>query len=533
MQRPNFLFIVTDQQRWDHVGYAGNTVVQTPHIDSIAQRGSWFDRFYVASPVCMPNRATFMTGRMPSLHGVRHNGIALDLDQTTFVELLRAAGYRSGLVGKCHLQNFVGETPGYSRDDLEAGALPPPDKYQEAWHRRYEASDYEDEQRSLWREQPHRSVRLPYYGFDDVSLCVGHGDNVSGHYEKWLGMHSSSAATQFGPAHASAQSEIASPQTYRPGRPEGLYPTAFVREQCLSLLDDYADDTEQPFFMQCSFPDPHHPFTPPGSYWERYNSEDIDLPNSFAAKPSAPPIPPLAHLIELHAQGESQARWTSPFIAEQTQAKEIIAKTYGQIAMIDAAVGDILSALNDHGLADNTVVCFMSDHGDWMGDHGLFLKGPLHFQSLIRTPFAWHDPDKRYNRGHIEALGGTLDLARTILSRAGLQTFNGVQGQNLLPLMRGEPQAPRTMLIEQQTQYAYLGLDGPVRLNTLVDKRYRLTVWEDRTWGELYDLEDDPDELHNLWDESTAQQLRSTLMQRLVHTMQSHLERSPFPTDKG
>jgi hypothetical protein len=89
------------------------------------------------------------------------------------------------------------------------------------------------------------------------------------------------------------------------------------------------------------------------------------------------------------------------------------------------------------------------------------------------------------------------------------------------------------MLSEQQTQYAYLGLGGPVQLNTLVDKRYRLTVWEDRTWGEFYDLEDDPDELHNLWDESAAQQLRSTLMQRLVHTMQSHQDRSPFPTDRG
>jgi len=103
MKRPNFLFIITDQQRWDHVGYAGNSTLKTPHIDSIAERGSWFERFYVASPVCMPNRATFMTGRMPSLHGVRHNGIPLDLDQTTFVDLLRTAGYRTGLVGKCHL----------------------------------------------------------------------------------------------------------------------------------------------------------------------------------------------------------------------------------------------------------------------------------------------------------------------------------------------------------------------------------------------------------------------------------------------
>ena len=89
------------------------------------------------------------------------------------------------------------------------------------------------------------------------------------------------------------------------------------------------------------------------------------------------------------------------------------------------------------------------------------------------------------------------------------------------------------MLIEQQTQYAYLGLDSPVRLNTLVDDRYRMTVWEDRTWGELYDLEGDPDELDNLWHQDDAQQLRANLMQRLVHAMQSHQDKSPFPSDKG
>ena len=533
MKRPNFLFIITDQQRWDHVGYAGNSTLKTPHIDSIAERGSWFERFYVASPVCMPNRATFMTGRMPSLHGVRHNGIPLDLDQTTFVDLLRTAGYRTGLVGKCHLQNFVGEAPGYTRDDLEPDAVPPPEQYREAWRQRYPASDYESEQRALWREQPHRSVRLPYYGFDDVSLCVGHGDNVSGHYEKWVGTYSGNAAGQFGPAHASATSQISSPQTYRPGRPEKLYPTAFVREHCMALLDEYADDDEQPFFIQCAFPDPHHPFTPPGKYWERYDGDDIKLPDSFYAESITEPIPPLSHLIEQYKQGANQSRWTSPFIACEAQAKEIVAKTYAQITMIDDAVGDILHALNENGLAHNTVVCFMSDHGDWMGDHGLFLKGPLHFQSLIRTPFAWRDPEQLYNRGRISALGGTLDLARTILTRAGLQTFNGVQGINLLPLLAGEHQEPRSMLIEQQTQHAYLGLDSPVRLNTLVDDRYRMTVWENRTWGELYDLEGDPDELDNLWHQDDAQQLRANLMQRLVHAMQSHQDKSPFPSDKG
>src|SRR3984893_3048104 len=109
--RPNFLLFITDQHRADFLGCYGHPVLRTPHIDSIAARGTAFDRFYVASPVCMPNRASLMTGRMPSVHGVRSNGIPLSMNAVTFVELLRDAGYRTALIGKSHLQNFTSWPP--------------------------------------------------------------------------------------------------------------------------------------------------------------------------------------------------------------------------------------------------------------------------------------------------------------------------------------------------------------------------------------------------------------------------------------
>src|SRR6202045_2089950 len=108
---PNFILFITDQHRADFLGCYGHPILRTPHIDSIAAQGTAFDRFYVASPVCMPNRASLMTGRMPSVHGVRCNGIALSINSATFVELLRDAGYATALVGKSHLQNFTGWPP--------------------------------------------------------------------------------------------------------------------------------------------------------------------------------------------------------------------------------------------------------------------------------------------------------------------------------------------------------------------------------------------------------------------------------------
>src|SRR5258706_12852774 len=103
-KRPNFLFIMTDQQRADHLACYGNQVIRTTSIDHLAQAGTRFDNFYVATPICMPNRSTIMTGRMPSLHGARQNGIPLSLNATTLVEIMRAAGYQTALIGKCHLQ---------------------------------------------------------------------------------------------------------------------------------------------------------------------------------------------------------------------------------------------------------------------------------------------------------------------------------------------------------------------------------------------------------------------------------------------
>ena len=110
-KRPNFLLFITDQHRADFLGCYGHPVLRTPHIDSIAAKGTAFDKFYVASPVCMPNRSSLMTCRMPSVHGVRSNGIPLSMNSVTFVDLLREAGYRTALIGKSHLQNFTSWPP--------------------------------------------------------------------------------------------------------------------------------------------------------------------------------------------------------------------------------------------------------------------------------------------------------------------------------------------------------------------------------------------------------------------------------------
>ncbi|HXK54838.1 MAG TPA: sulfatase-like hydrolase/transferase, partial [Hyphomicrobiales bacterium] len=182
--RPSFILFVTDQQRADFLGCYGHPLLQTPNIDALAARGAVFDRFYVASPVCMPNRASLMTGRLPSAHGVRANGIPLAAHNVTFVELLRDAGYRTALIGKSHLQNFSGKPPLVARPRAHPGFHRPGGALAEA--RRHDLGEalYRQEEPDFW-SSPQPRLETPFYGFDHVELVTGHGDGVGGDYVAW------------------------------------------------------------------------------------------------------------------------------------------------------------------------------------------------------------------------------------------------------------------------------------------------------------------------------------------------------------
>ena len=149
--RPNFVMFITDQHRADFLGCSGHPVLRTPNIDGIARTGTRFDEFHVASPVCMPNRASIMTGRMPSLHGVRCNGIPLDLSSVTFVDLLRDAGYRTALIGKSHLQNFTDVPPPLERPAAREGFGQPPDALRDPLRRNLAEQRYSQETRGTGR----------------------------------------------------------------------------------------------------------------------------------------------------------------------------------------------------------------------------------------------------------------------------------------------------------------------------------------------------------------------------------------------
>jgi arylsulfatase A-like enzyme len=529
--KPNFLFFITDQHRADYLGCSGHPVLKTPNIDSIAARGRRFDRFYVANPVCMPNRSTLMTGRMPSVHGVRHNGIPLSMRANTFTELLRDAGWRTALVGKSHLQNMTPFGPIMERPAINPNYAPPGEGHDEATLPIPGDGPYDQEDPKRWANGEFAPMTLPFYGFDHVDLCTGHGDEVGGHYTHWLYQKHDDSESLRG-AENQLPHDYVCPQAIRTSIPEEHYPTAYIQEKALEYLDQRAVD-DQPFFAMVSFPDPHHPFTPPGKYWDMYKPEDMTLPPSFDH--GNRPLPPhLAWAREQLEAGTAERGGQNTFAVNARETLEAMALTCGMIAMVDDAIGAILAGLKAHGMDENTVIVFTSDHGDFLGDHQLMLKGPAHYHGLIRVPFIWADtPDRASPAGVTDELSGTLDIAGTILERAALQPYNGIQGRSLLTDTAGDSAQPDAMLIEADDQRNYLGFDKPPRLRTLVTRTHRMTIYQGVDWGEIYDLESDPNELDNLWDDPGSTGLRAELMEILARKQIELTDRSPFPTGRA
>ena len=513
MKQPSFVIFMTDQQRADHLGCYGNAEVRTPNIDQLAAGGIRFKRFYVNTPICQPNRSTLFTGLMPSVTGVRQNGIPLGLDTLTVADVLKAEGYNTGYIGKAHFQN-VTPIPAPQRR-LEGEGKAPAEPCTNSLVRQRNGDEYHCEVRASWARDPERDFPSSYYGFDHVRLCIGHGDLVDGHYTAWLKARHENPESLRGPANALADDDaLSAPQCWRTAVPEELYPTSYVKQEAIEFLQQ--QDDSAPFILVVSFPDPHHPFTPPGRYWSMYDPATLTLPGSFHQSVyNIAGLGPEALAAYRWGDADPNSHW--PFRVTETQARKMLALNYGAISMVDDAVGEVMAALEASGLSDNTVVAFTSDHGDYMGDHGTVLKMGLHFQSVIRVPFIWHDPGQAKQAGHCESgLGSAIDLMPTLLQRAGIQVPVGVQGQSLFS--RSRQCLP--VLIEDPGIEVFEDSDARSSLYSLVTRNWRLTVFEGQSYGELYDLVADPDECKNLWDDpgygATRQSLQQSLLQRLL-----------------
>lgn len=513
--RPNILLITTDEQRADHVGFGGDQVVRTPHLDALAASGVTFEKAYVANPTCMPNRASIVTGRLPSNHGTRVNGLALDRDAETFARVLRRDGYRTALIGKSHLQPLGN---GAAEVGQWLSTRPPTDAVTRDWPEGWDRQEHLDRHREGWVE-----IGEDHYGFDHVRLTGGISAAAGGHYLHWLREQGVDPSKRLGPANARWRSALWN-QVFVPDLPAGLSTTSYISERSVEFMAR-AVAAAEPFMVWCSFPDPHHPFAPPPEYFDRYQPADVRVPESFG-DPHKRSMPHIREMLAGRGKPNGPFQVWAP---TEDQLREALAAQYGSIEQIDDAVGNLLREIDRLGIADRTIVVFTSDHGDMGGDHGLLLKHAVHYEACIRVPLVVRVPGS--TAGRCTSLVSSLDIAPTILELAGSACYAGMQGRSLLPLI-GDPRRSLrdALLIEEDQIFGVAGLPAPIRMRTVLTERYRYTRYAGQQHGELFDRSRDSEELENLFGVASAASLQRELTECLVEELLGAADEARAPT---
>jgi len=504
---------MVDQHRADWLGCYGHPVVKTPNIDALAAKGTRFDEFHVATPICMPNRASFMTGRMPSVHGLRYNGCTLPQSANTFVDVLRASGYTTASIGKSHLQPMTAMQARHPDTGLNG-------PIKEAW--KTDDANYGCEEPQKYNESDHYELPKPYYGFDHVDMVTTHGDKAGGHYRQWFRKKHPDWQSLHDPANELPH-DYTCPQAYRTPIPEDSYSTAFIRDRAKEYLSKTATG-EQPFFAYVSFPDPHHPFNPPGKYWDMYKPDDFKLTTRFEDHKNPPP--PLLDAKQYFDEHGGQQTPQHAFMASDQQVREAMALTAGMITMLDDAIGEVIKTLKETGEFDNTVIVFNSDHGDYLGDFNMLLKGPWNLRSINRVPMIWSDPASRTQRS-TSALASTIDISASILDRAGVDPYYGMQGKSFLPCIDGQSTHRDSLMVEFNDGFARNGFDQSARVRSLITNDWQLSVYKDQDWGELYDLKNDALQTHNLWDSAEHAATKAALFELLTEQLIGQMDESP------
>ena len=469
MSAPNILWICTDQQRFNSLGCYGNDFVHTPNIDRLAAEGVLFENAFCQSPVCTPSRASFLTGRYPRTTRCRQNGQTIPADEKFVTRLLKEqARYVCGLSGKLHTSFCEPSQLFGTEHRIDDG---------------YDEFNWSHDPNSNW---------------------------ATNQYTNWLRTNNVRHKTK--PYKDSA--------VVLEGMPEAHHQTTWCAQRAIDFIRTNAD-FGNPWLFSVNMFDPHHAFDPPPEYLERYLDilDDIPLPNYTRGE-----LDDKSLFQQLDHQGpynRANAKEFPAFEAMSDREHRLIRAAYwAMVDLIDVQVGRMLDALNATGQLENTLIIFTSDHGEMLGDHGIYLKGPYFYEEAVRVPLIMSMPGTVRSGERAKNLVELVDVAPTLMEAAGCAPYAGMQGKSLWSnLTENSKLNHREDVYCEYYNAMPFHKDPPAHATMLRTEAYKLTVVHGAERGELYDLQNDAAETHNLWNHSEFQTVKGQMLQRLCDRM--------------
>ncbi len=482
--KPNILFIMADQLRADYLGCMGHPTLRTPVIDALAAESVIFDRAFCQGPVCGPSRMSFYTGRYVINHGASYNEVPLGVQERTLGDYLRPLGYRVALVGKTHMK-----------------------------------ADYEGMRRLGVDPRSSRGVLISECGFEPYERDDGlHPDQLVDPdlpYNRWLralGYDAANPWHDYANAAAGPGGELLSGWYLRNARHparvrEEHSETAYITDRAMQFVQE-AGDT--PWCLHLSYIKPHWPYIAPDPYHRLYSEQDV--------------LPAVRDPAERNAEhpvvGAYRRHEESVNFSDERVRMTVIPTYMGLVGQLDHHLGRLFEFLKRNGQWENTLIVFTSDHGDYLGDHWLGEKDLFH-DTASRIPLIVRDP--RAAGGRREArLVEAIDLAPTFLEAAGGERMDHVlEGRSLLPLLRGGEDGVWREAVFSEADYACrparrdLGV-APDAARAFMVRTQRWKYIHYTNFGaELFDLEQDPDELHDLGKDPDCRAPRDEMRARL------------------
>lgn len=454
--RPNVIFIITDQQRFDTIAALGYPTVDTPNLDRLVTEGVSFTQCHVTAASCAAARASLFKGYYPHTTGILKNA---DRWRRSWIELLNDSGYYCTNIGKMHTWPFQTELGFHERFVVENK-----DRYLEGryffdeWDRALRYRGLVKQQREFYRKR------------DDYRSALGAFD--------W---------------------EL----------PEDTHPDFFVGDMATWWIEN--KPKMKPLFLQIGFPGPHPPYDPVPRYVEPYLKKDLPLLPVTEEELNGQP----AALKELRQHNQDVDHDSVVMDLNPTKEQRHRQRAYylANVTMIDQKVGEIMDALENHGYLENSIVIFTSDHGDCLTDHGHSQKWTM-YEQITRVPLIIWAPDRFGSGRRIDRLVQQMDLGPTILDWAGIEVPKDWEAESLSPALDSKADfAGRQFVYCEQVRDAVL--TGTEFMTMVRDQTHKLVHFLDQPDGQLFDLVADPDELQNLWDDPESADQKRRLLDEL------------------